>query len=333
MKTKGLILLLVVATVFIFGCGKPNEPESIFNSEGYTIVKKYPTVAAAQDVVINGNLCFIAQGEGGLQTVNVLDHSNPSSLSFITDGVRGYSRSIAYYDNHVYLSAGTFGFTSVNVSNPDTPVLTAANINMKPAKSAFVLDNYMFCAISEQGVQIAELSSSGLPDIKSKTKVPGYANEVIANSDKTLMFVACGEMGLSIFDISDFQEGYGTYPSVGWIDTPDYVWSVAIAEDSKLAFVASGTAGLQIIDYSVISDIKVVGTLVTDGKANKVKYADGLVYMSAEKGGFYVINVDDPANPIAKARLGLTQAMGFDIDSKYIYVADDVDGLVIISKP
>lgn len=333
MTKKTLNVLITISTIFLLGCGEPNKPESIYNSGGYQIIAKHTTIAAAQDIAVNGDYCYIAQGEGGLLTVDVQDRKNPHNASYITEDVRGYSRAIVHINNHVFLAAGTFGFTSINISNPEMPVVSASNINMKPAKEAFIINNYMFTAISEQGIQIAEVTESGLPDIRGKTTTQGYANGITVNSDMSLMFVACGEMGLSIYDISDFQDGYGIYPKVGWIDTYDYAQAVALDEESKLALVASSAGGLVIVDYSDLSNVTIAGTFHTDDDAHDVKFADNLAYVSANDGGFYVVNIDNPAQPISIAHLGFSNALGFDMDNDYIYVADEDEGLVIIAKP
>lgn len=333
MKIKSAFLLLSLPVILITGCGKPNDPESIYSSNGYEIITKFATPATAQDVVFRDTICYIAQGEGGLLIVNVKDRLSPKIMSMITKDVRGYSRTISRKDDHVYLAAGTFGFTALNIADPYNPIVTASNLQMKPARNSVVVDNFMYCSTSEQGVNIAELSSPGYPDIRGITVTNGYANGVAVNSERTLMFVACGELGLSIYDISNFEDGWGTYPLVGWYDTPGYAENVILKEDKNIALVASGSAGMFLIDYSDPANLKKTGSYYSEGDAYDMICEGDLVYLSSEKGGFHVVDITDPANPETKARLYMKQAMGLDMDSKYIYVADNDDGLIIISKP
>lgn len=326
-------LPLILISAILSRCGKPNDPESFFTSGGYTIVKHFQTPANAQDITLMDTLCFIAQGEGGLLVVNVKDPLDPKIVSITTENVRGYSRRIVRKDNFVYLAAGTFGYTVADISNPYQPSVTASNLNMKPAKDALIDGNYMYCAISEQGVNIAELSVPGYPDIRGNIFTNGYANGVAVSADKTMLFVACGEMGISIYDISVFDDGYGAYPLLAWYDTPGYAEAVVLNEDKKVALVAAGSAGLLIIDYSDVTHLKTKSVYSSGGSAYDLICKGNIVYLSAQRGGFHIIDISDVSNPEVIGRLYMKQSMGFDMNDKYIYVADTNDGLVIISIP
>lgn len=325
--------MILIAVILTAGCGKPNDPESFYTSGGYTIINDFKTPANAQDVTLMDTLCFIAQGEGGLLVVNVKDPLDPKIVSVTTENVRGYSRRIARKDQFVYLSAGTFGYTVADISDPYHPAVTASNLNMKPAKDALIDGNYMYCSISEQGVNIAELSVPGFPDIRGNIITNGYANGVAVNSDKTLMFVACGEMGISIYDISVFDDGYGAYPLLAWHDTPGYAEAVILNEDKEVALVAAGSAGMLIIDYSDLNHVKTKATYNSGGSAYDMICKGNTVYLSSQRGGFHIVDITDVSNPVAKGRLFMNQSMGFDMNEKYIYVADTNDGLIIISIP
>lgn len=325
--------LLALTSLIVLSCGKPNDPESIYTSAGYTIVKKFVTPADAMDLCVNDSLCYIAQGEGGLLIVNIKDVNNPEIVSITTDGISGYSRSILRKDNHVYLLTGSFGGSGIDVSNPSIPVVTIDNMAIKPSNRATIKDNYMFTAISDNGVKISELTTPSLPEPRATTNTNGYANDVAVEGNMTLMFVACGELGLSIFNISNFEEGYGTYPIISWLDTPGYAESVVLNEVDSIAYVASGEAGLQIIDYKNIQNPQIVGSFSTGGNAIDIMYSNQRIFISLERGGFQVIDVSNYTKPKEIARLNLQRAKGFDMDDSYIYVADDIEGLVIIKKP
>lgn len=333
MKTKALISFIITGVIFLAGCGKPNDPDSIFDSGGYRIVSTYQTSGFAKDVVVCDTLCYIAQGEGGLTIVNVKDPENPKHVTTLTKDVRGYSRNIVKYSNYVLLAAGSYGFTSVNVADANLPVVASSNINMKPAKSATIMNKYLFAAISEQGVNIAEMANTGIPDIRSKVSTKGYAQAVAISSDSSKMFVACGEMGLQVFDISAFDNGYGSYPELGWINTTGYASSITLNEDAKIALLGCESTGLQLIDYSDPHNLKLIATFQTDNDLVSVKFYHNLAYLCLEKGGFQILDISDPTNIESKAHLNLSYAVGCDMNENYIYVANNDGGLVIIKRP
>ena len=331
---KELKLFALLGLIIMVSCGKPTEPETIKveESAGYKIVTRFVTAAYAQDVVVDDTLAYIAQGEGGLAIVNIADRSNPVIVSNLTDGVRGYSTKIAKKDNAVFMAAGSLGVSVVYVEDPFLPVATTSNLSMKPAKNFQIMGNYLFTSISEHGVAVADITNPIYPDIRGETKTSGYARGTATTSDSTKLLVACGEMGLSIHDITDFQEGYGTYPLFAWEDTPGYAEAVTVLDD-KFAFMACGTAGLQIIDFSDSSDVHIVGSYSTGGYAKELIYDNDLIFMTVENRGLQIINVSDVTEPQLLGSLYSSYALGIAMDEKYIYIADELEGLIIISRP
>jgi len=328
------IALLISGLVILASCGKPSDPESLIPIDGgYKIISRIPSSGYSQDLLIIDGLLYIAQGEGGLIIYNVSDPNNPFLVSLTTDRLRGYAGKIASKDTAIYLAANTFGINVVDVRDPDTPVVTVTNLGIKPAKDFHVMGNFLFTAISEQGVGIADISYPTQPDIRGQFPAIGYAYGLTTSSDSNFLFVACGEMGLSIYDISDFQEGFGNYPRVGWCDTPGDAEALVLDESRSLAFLACGTAGLQVLNYADTSNIYIAGTFDSSGYVKDILLDNTRIYLAAELGGFQVIDVSDFTAPKLIGAIRTKFALGLFQDENYIYLADEDDGVMIISKP
>jgi hypothetical protein len=329
-----LLVFLLSGIVLLSSCGKPNDPESLKPDDaGYKIVSQIATSGFANDLVKNDSLIYIAQGEGGLMIYNVSDPANPFLVSLTTDKLRGYAGKIALKDSAVYLAANTFGINVVDVRDPDTPVVTITNLGIKPARNFHIMGNYLFTAISEQGVGIAEISYPTQPDVRGQFPTTGYAYGLTTSADSNFLFVAGGEMGLSIYNISDFQDGFGIYPRSGWCDTPGDAEAIVLDESKSLAFLACGTAGLQIINYADTANIFVAGSYDSAGYAKDLLYTGNLVYLSAELGGLQIIDVADYTAPKLVGAVQTKFALGLDMDANYIYLADEDNGIIIISIP
>lgn len=340
MKINILNYFFLLGIGILISCGKPNVADSLnpsngnpANSGGYKIEKIYTTSGYAQDVLQKDNLLYIAQGEGGLEIVDVSNPLDPQTVSVTTHGVKGYSDKISMKDSVVYLAAGTFGINVINVADPLMPEVTVANLSMKPAKNTFIYGKYMYAAISEQGVGIADVSYPPHPDIRGTVYTPGYANDIMVSSDTNRLFVACGEMGFSIINISQIVEGYGVFWQMGWCDTPGYAEDLVVLEDQSLAFLACGTYGLQVIDFSDTTNIQIVGSFDGGGYAKELVYKDQTIYMTAELSGLQVIDVSDITNPFLIGSVDTDYALGLTVDDKYVYIADEDMGLIVISKP
>jgi hypothetical protein len=329
-------MILLQGLFLVISCGKPSDPESIKPQDisgGYKIITQYSTPAFAQDIVKKNDLLYIAQGEGGLVIIDVKDPKNPETLSTITEGVRGHSKKIAIHDSVVYLAAGNYGITVVNVADSTQPKVTVSNLNMKPAKNVYTFGEYLYAAISERGVKIANISYPPQPDIRSGMHTSGYAQAVVMSDDTSYIFAACGEVGMSVFDMSDFQNGFGVYPLIGSVSIPGYAEAISILYDKKIAFLACGTAGLQIIDYSDFSSIKIIGSYDACGYAKELIYQNNKIYMTTEKCGLQIFNVTNLKDPKLIGTVKTTYALGLDADDDYIYLADEDKGLIIISIP
>ncbi len=330
MKTLYSVIIVLLSIVLITSCGKPTDPATF--TGGYKIVAKLPVPSFAQDVVIKNNYAYIAQGEGGLAIVNIKNKTKPKLVSYLTKGVRGYSRKIDIKDTMVYIAAGSFGLTIINVKNPEFPVVELSNISIKPAKDITIFGNYIYTSISENGVRITEISNPLAPDFRGKIPTEGFANGTAISNDTTKLFVACGEIGLSIYDITDFQAGYGPYPKLATAFLPGYAEAVVLCHEKNTAYIACGTKGLQIIDYSDITDIKVIGSYSTYGYAKELIYDNNKIYITSEKRGLQIIDVSNATNPNLLGVIETQYALGIDSDEKYIYVADEYEGLIIVAK-
>ncbi len=339
MKINKLFVLILIGFGLLAGCGKPKNPETIEPitepDGGYKIVAKLGTSASAQDVVKRGDLLYMAQGEGGLLIVDVSDPTNPTVVNEITEGVRGYSAKIDFRDSIVYLAAGSYGISVVDVSDPMNPDINGWYVNLvKPAKNLHILGDFLFTAISEKGIQLVYVKKNlSLPATRGDVITEGYANGVTTSPDSTTMFVACGEMGLSVYDISDFQEGWGIFPRLGWCDTPGYAETVVVNDQQSLAFLACGTEGLHIIDYADTANIHRVGNFATEGFAKELIYENQKIFITTGLRGLQIIDVANVAAPKIIGVVPTENARGFDMDEDYIYIADEVEGLVVISRP
>ncbi len=331
---KHYFLLFTLCSLILVSCGTPNDPESVSGTDGgYKIIGRLATSGFAQDIVIKDSIAYVAQGEGGLAIINISDRQNPKLISMVKDKLKGYSYKIILKDSVVYLSAGNFGVSVVNVSKPLYPDVTATNLQMKPAKSFYILDNYLLTTVGEYGINIAEISSPTLPDIRGTILTPGFTQGICATQDKNTLLAACGEMGFAMINISDFQNGFGEYPLINWMDTPGYAEDIIIHPTLPVAFLACGTSGLVIIDYSDSSNLKIKSTIDIGGYAKELIYKNGKIFITTETRGLQIFDVTNLSSPVRIATVKAKYPKGIAMDDKYIYLADKEEGLVIISKP
>lgn len=327
-------VILFFILLFLIACGTPNDPESIIGGDGgYKIVTKYATTGYAQDIFLKDSLAYISQGQGGLMILNVSNPKEPKFISELIYGLRGYAYNLINKDSVIYLAAGGFGVGIVNVSNPMNPLIIPEIRAIAPAKNFHIMGDFLFTAVSEEGVNITKINNPTYPDFRQTFFVPGYAQSVCTSADSNLLFVACGEVGFTIFNISDFQDGFNIYPLMDLLDTPGYAEDVAIHSDLPIAFLACGTGGFVTVDYSDTLNVKIINSYSAGGYAKEVVYDNNKIFLTTELRGLQIFDVSNLYSPVRISTVETKYALAVALKDNYIYVADEVEGLVVISVP
>jgi len=335
-------ILSLVSIALIAGCAKPTAPESLTpGSGGYSIVAKLSLPGSAQDIILHDTLAYIAQGEGGLAIVSVADPTRPKLLSLCFSGVRGYSYKLTRKDSIVFIAAGMFGINTINVANPYAPVhVVFTGGGGISTIDVAIFGTWLLETRGDAGIRFADIAETapGFIDTRGTIFTPGYARGTTTTSDST-MLVACGEMGLTMYDLRDigtYGGGPGYYDErkgyVDWIDLPGYAVHVRTMGERRIAFVACGTAGVQVVDFSDTT-LRVIGEYATGGYAKEVAYSDERLYVTTEARGLQIFSVTNPALPRLIGIVETKYALGVEVDQDYVYVADQLEGLIVVRIP
>ena len=87
------------------------------------------------------------------------------------------------------------------------------------------------------------------------------------------------------------------------------------------------------IDYSDSANVKIVSKYSTGGYAKEVFFKDNIVYVTTGLRGLQIFDVSNINSPVRIGTVETGLALGLFVDESYVYVADEEDGLVIISIP
>ncbi len=334
MKNINILSLILISVLFV-ACLSPNEPDALTNSEvaGFKVLSKINIQGYAEDAVIKDNMVYIAQGEGGLSIINISNPALPIIQKSIFDGLRGYSKKIALKDKIVYLAANTFGINVVDVNDPANPTVLATNLEMKPAKDVYVFGDFLFTAISEQGVKIADISTAATPDIAGRIQtLAGYSRSNIVTKDSVLI-TSCGEMGLGFTSIRNIKTGFESFPTLRLFNTDGYCEASALSQDGKYLVAACGNSGLIIFDITDLNNIKEVARLNPGGYANDILINKNFAILSSSNRGVQIISIADIYNPKLLGTIPLQDITGLSIDKQYLVATDESEGMVLIQMP
>jgi len=317
---KYLKFLFLVLLVLSF-CGRPEvEPEVRF-----TIIGECPLPGYAKKVQLVGDLAYVANGQGGLQIVDI---SNPESTYVIGQYVADRDLSgVAVRDTFAYValaSSTSGGLVVLNIADPTNPIY----VGQDPTIYAY---DVVAPASDTMYVYVAARYWLHVEDVYTFPQYPSYARRFSTPGNirsvfmlDSIAYLACEQMGLQIIDLSQPVDSLAL---VGWVDTPSNARHVYVVGDQ--AYVADGRGGLIIIDVTDIENPEIIGQFDTPEYANAVFVANNRAYVADGDGGLQVIDVADPAQPELIGSLETSYANGVYVRNDTVFIADQDLGLVV----
>ncbi len=289
-------------------------------SPGFYFISDYFTSGTAYDVSVQGDYAYVADGDEGLEIINIKNPANPDfEENFKTSG---FTEGVFISGGYCYLADGTHGLQIVNVSDPSNP--NAAGWFDTPgfAQDVFVSENFAYVADGAGGLQIVDISDPTDPDTAG-WYYGIYVNGVFVSGDYAYLATATG---LKILDVSD-----PTNPDIaGFLYTTQYQGK-RIFLDGDYAYLAALSDGLHIFDVSDPHNPEELNTPYNPGsKAYGVFVKDDLAYIAFGDDGVHVIDVSNPYQIEFVHRFD-TEGKSYDlfVSDKFIYLADNLS-LVIL---
>lgn len=178
------------------------------------------------------------------------------------------------------ITAGRYG-TSYSSSN-----LAIANFGPEDGRIYAGQDGTATITVTNNGFSdTAQVTvQTFAPTALAWVDIPGHAKDVAVDGDYA--YVAAGEAGLQVVDISDLE-----HPAVvASLDTAGDAQDIKI--EGGTAFIADGSAGLVIIDVSSPLTPRLLGQVATPGVALDIAVTTERVYVADER-GVRIVDITD----------------------------------------
>lgn len=291
---------------------------------------------------VSGGLAYVidyhSTGREWWHILQIVDVSNPSTPT------RRSSYGTSVYDvygvgTRAYLAAGHLGLQILDVSDPASPTLVGSVATPAFAEAIHVADNMAYVSygryMSEGTLQVIDVSDPTSPSVRGVYDLPGYVSgvstadglvyvlqhtevliyELSHPSSATLRgrcpeiwprdislrdglaYVACGSVGvgLRVFDVAN-----PSTPTLrSFCRTPGSCLDVATS--GGLAYVA-GWWGTYVVDITDPAWPVVRGTHPCGG--DHMYVAGGLAYVCPGRGGFSILDVNNPTSPVLLGSYG-----------------------------
>ncbi len=386
-----LVLLIVLAAIFLprwLGAGEPETTpaggtaEAVQeNAQGsapsttplpvetptptllpsFTLLGTWPSSREIHDIVLDGNIAYLANGEDGLVILDLSDPSTPVELGRYE---LGNAQNVQVVGNFAYVADnGTMsdwevqgdGFVVLNVSDPADPFLVekikSEGLQSFRPFTNFAVDNEHLYLVKSGQMVIVDISdleqaiTLGEIDFTSNVASPGIC------LDDDIVYILANE--LSIVDASDPANPM----EIGGFDAG---WGSDVVVVDETAYLAGWDEGLTILNVSdparpvklgrffeLVGDYTKIPTgaasrqtimdVAVSGDRAFLTYRFGLdhgTWTQALESGAIALDISDPAEPAKLAVYSkLEEVSGVAAAGDLVLVTDSTRGLFILGMP
>ncbi|MGI0015638.1 MAG: LVIVD repeat-containing protein, partial [Nitrososphaera sp.] len=254
----------------------------ISNPDTIKYVKGIGVSGVAWDIVISGNLAYVATSDG-LQIFDISIPTQPQPLGYVD--TLTFSLSSAVVGNYCYV-ADFVNMVVVDISSPTNPYIAGQFETGYFAEAVAVSGNYAYVAEGFAGLWILDISTPSQPKAVGHFKTEGYVNDVVVS--KNIAYLAKGQYGIEIVDVSESSK------PISVVQIRGIGALVLLIREDKL-FVAAGGGGMVIFDVTSPANPRKLSQLPTG--AVDIDVFGNIAYNAGESGGLFIVDISDPENP------------------------------------
>ncbi|MGD9732349.1 MAG: C13 family peptidase [Desulfamplus sp.] len=293
-----------------------------------SIIGSIKTHAGVSDVTVVDGKAYIANGNYGLQIVDVANPAIPvlvGSVNNMTSSTSMKNTSIvAVVDGNAYIAVDS-GIEVVDITNPVRPVIIGSVNTKGYVEDITVVDGKAYVAEGTSGLEVIDISDPKNPIIMGFIDTPGSALSVAVVDNKA--YIADRFSGLHVIDISN--------PSnlmiIGTVNTLRLACSVNVLDGN--AYVADFDSGLQVIDIANPRNPTIIGFVDTPGYAVSVNVFDNKAYVADRMHGLQVIDITNPRKPVIINSVelsGSAESVTVSDGLAYVMMSDSVINIIDI---
>ena len=258
-------------------------------------VGAYALPSAAEDVLIDGSIVYVATGLNGVYSIDISNPAFPALLDNFPMSAGGLRRD----GNRLYVSAYTSGFSILDITDPANLSLIDSYDTPGNTYNIEVAGSYVFAGTYAEGIEVVRRNHV-IPDLVGSPATVSTGNAVNDLDAAGGLALVSSDAGLEIHDI--WASGTLDPAVVGTFPQPARGTDV----EGTLAYVASLGFGLRAVDVSDPTTPTQVGIVPTGSFALDVDVVGNLAFVADFDSGLVVVDVSDPTSPAVVGSLGLS---------------------------
>ncbi len=314
----------------VFDITNPSNPVNKFYLD-IDIQKNNRDLATSLD--ISGDKIYLAFKEEGLRVYDISDDKQNPVKTEKLYSTAGEANDVVISNEVAYVAVGSAGLQVFDLKADSTKGYTEKTPG--DALGVFVVDDYAYIAGSKRGLHIIQVSDPEKPTLINSIETPGTATAVYvaemdngAGSKRKYAFVAVGEEGLFIADVTDPNN----LVDVASFKTEELEYANDLIVNGQTVHLLDKSDGLMTIDVKNISAPIRLGNRSTPGNALGLFLTNNLNFVADGERGLHLIDSKDQKNPVEIGFYDLPKTVTKILaDGSYAYLIDRGSGLWILS--
>ncbi|MCX6233068.1 MAG: T9SS type A sorting domain-containing protein [Bacteroidetes bacterium] len=245
---------------------------------------------------VSGSRAYICEGSN----LHIVDISNTASPALIkTWTAPNTISSVAIKDTIAFVAEYHWGLWSLNVSNPNNPVvLDSIRGNADPNASVVKLNgNYAYLSTRYEGFRIiditnpANLSTVCIASYTSGGYAVGYTEGIFPYQN--FVFTAQMSMGIDIWRTTNIAN-----PShIGQIEYAGQIYCIKVV--NNYMYIGSRNGGIWVVDISNPSSPHMINFIINmPGRYYSIAHQGNYLYLLGAWGGLNILDISNPASPV-----------------------------------
>ena len=247
-----------------------------------------------------GQYAYVADGEGGLQVVDISSPSTPKIAGYYSTTNNSWSDGIAIYGGTVYVADEIAGLEIFSLGNPTAPtLLSSTNIANGYVMGGVIVKatvNGTFAYVSTgRGLFVVDVSNPATPVVHSHTSTSSMYS--IAMSGNYVIGACLNDYSIHMVNVSnpDSLIDVSINNTAG-----NYFTAVAVANNYLYAESPFNSIGFVVYSISgtTLTQVGQISTLLSDGgNGDKMIVSGNQIFTMAGQPGLQIINVSSPFAP------------------------------------
>jgi len=251
---------------------------------------------------------FLANNQKGLTIVDISNLSLPTIVQSIPSG---YARAVDIQNSTIYVASGYAGIKTFDLTTYEK--LAEIPVVGDFTDSIEVSSPYVFTSDSyEKNIVVTDMTTQK-PVSNIKKDFAAYAPRKDINIKGNTMYVANGQSGLLIYDMSQIPDG--SLISITPPSNDRVSYQVVVSSDETKAYVGT-SGGVDIYDITNKFQPKITKTIdIDEGAAEKLILSNDekYLYVAAKSKGLQIIELDSSLDSESTATTNFMDISKWDI--------------------